>query len=119
MTEAEIDRLADWVWAELWHQHRLARTSAATEVRDAIVRGITAVCGIKTKGKKAFTNNDWVWDEKPSIDGWYNWWWDVDKEDKSCLVPRAFIGPFFSKQEADDWLNLHWSKEQFIKDIKR
>jgi hypothetical protein len=117
MTEAEIYRLADRIWAELWHKNRVS-TPAATDVRAAIVHGITTVCATETKSQKVFTYDDWVWDEKPTTDGWYNWWWDVEKEDKSCLVPRAYIGPFSSKQEADEWLNLHWSKEQFIKDMK-
>jgi len=52
MSEADIDRLADRIWAELWHQDP-ASTPAATKVRAAIVRGITAVCGTETESSLA------------------------------------------------------------------
>jgi len=52
MTEAEIDRLADRIWAELWHQNRV-NTPAVTDVRAAIMRGIIAVCVSKDQGHGA------------------------------------------------------------------
>lgn len=117
MSEVDIDRLADRIWAELWHQGP-ARTPAATEIRAAVVRGINAVCATETQGQKVFTYDDWVWDEKPTIEGWYHFWWDKEK-DGTCLVPCAYLGPFSSKEESMEWLSLHWSKEQFIKDMKK
>jgi hypothetical protein len=49
ITESEIDRLTDRIWAELWHLDA-ASTPPATEIRAAIVRGIIAVCVSKDQG---------------------------------------------------------------------